>query len=108
MAFNDYIMQVLEIPMERKAEIEIFVERFQSEPNKYSVRGKRAIIFFANILSYVVKHKNEYFPSLLRGDVIGLNCLCEITFNNATAVLGTRVTVVESLEKFCKKHISKY
>ena len=108
MTFNDYIVQVLEIPMERRAEIEIFVERFQSEPDKYSVRGKWAIIFFVKMLNYVVEHKNEYIPSLLNGDVIGPKCLCEVTLNNATTVLGTRITVVESLEKFCKKHISKY
>lgn len=108
MAFNDYIIQVLEIPIERKAEIEIFLNRFQSEPDKYSVRGKWAIIFFVKMLNYIVEHKNEYIPSLLNGDVIGPKCLCEITLNNATTVLETRVTVVESLEKFCKKHISKY
>lgn len=68
-------MHVLEIPMERKAEIEIFVERFQREPDKYSVRSEWVIIFFAKTLNYVVGQKNEDLPSLLRGDVIGLKCL---------------------------------
>lgn len=107
-ALNDYILQVLEISIEQKAEIEMFIERFQSEPDKYSVRGKWAIIFFVKMLDYIVAHKNEYIPSLLNGDVIGPKCLCEIKINNATTILGTRVTAVKSLEDFCKKHISKY
>lgn len=108
MTFKDYILQELKITMEQKNEIEMFVERFQSEPDKYSVRGKWAMIFFVKMLNYIMEHKNEYIPSLLNGDVVGPKCLCEININNATAVLETRVTVVESLEKFCKKHISKY
>lgn len=107
MALNDYILQVLEIPMEQNAEIKIFVERFRNEPDKYSVRGKWAMIFFVKMLHYIVEHKNEYIPSMLNGDVIGPKCLCDITYNNATTILGTRVPVVKSLEDFCKKHISK-
>lgn len=107
-SFQDYVTSVFQITETQREQIEFFVQQFGLEPEKYSVRGKWALSFFVKMINHVIQNGSEYAPSLYKGDVPRPKSLINLDEENAVTVLGPRVIIKESLQEFCKEHISAY
>lgn len=105
---NDYVDEIFRIDSAYKGEIHSLIERFEEEPEKYFVRGKWALSFLVKMLNHVVQEGKHYAPSLYLGGMPRPKCLWSMEEVHATALLCTRITVVESLHNFCDTHILQY
>lgn len=105
---NDYVDEIFKIDSVYKREIQNLIERFEEKPEKYFVRGKWALSFFVKMMNHVVQEGKSYAPSLFLEGMPRPKCLWSMEEEHATALLSTRITVVESLRIFCDTHISQY
>lgn len=105
---EQYILRKLNLNSEDLSDIRYYMNEFKEHEEYYSIRGKWALTFLVKFMEYIMDNGRNFAPSLYSGRIKEPKRLCQITPENAMAILAPRIPLVDSLKNFLINNMDKY